>query len=101
MSDNKKKLQDYIIKFSINLLYNSEIITKYIDLPATYNNPELAWNYITNQFKTITEGKTKIKKDILRLICHDNFKKITTNIKGNDIRYLIAQKIIDECYIFL
>lgn len=101
--ESKEHLNEYIIRFSITLLNRSENINNLIDLPKNYNNKNIVtnWEYISNQFKTLNVEKELIKKDILRLICHDNFKSITNNFKGIDIRYLITKKIIDECYVYL
>lgn len=99
---NKKEvLNIYIIRFAITLLNRSENITNIIDIPNTNTNFLQNWEYIVNQFKTLNNDNHIIKKDILKLICHDNFKSTSNNFKGIDLRYLIAQKIIDECYIYL
>lgn len=99
--ENKEKLNNYIIKFAISLLQKSETIRDSIDLPKNNYQPNIAWNYVVEQIQYLKEPtlKKQISTDILKLICHDNFKIITTNLKGIDIRYLVTQLIINHCYL--
>ena len=107
INENKNKnnsieyLNIYIIRFAIKLLNRSVNISNIIDIPNNTTNYLQDWEYIVNQFKTLNNDNQIIKKDILKLICHDNFKSISNNFKSIDLRYLIVQKIIDECYIYL